>query len=75
MLCFFNIEFVYFEWVVGGCYVNIDINWEKVVCYGINVVDIYEVLFIGVGGVVIGEIYEGWECYVISMCLEEVYWY
>ena len=38
---------------------NIDINREKAARYGINVADIHEVLSIGVGGVAIGETYEG----------------
>ena len=68
-----NTESAYFERVVGGRYVNIDINREKAARYGINVADIHEVLSIGVGGVAIGETYEGRERYAISMRLEEAY--
>lgn len=35
-----GVVFVFVEWLEGGCYINVEINCEKVVCYGMMVVDV-----------------------------------
>lgn len=40
MKCVLGVMFVFVEWLNGGCYVDVDIDWFVVVCYGLLVVDI-----------------------------------
>lgn len=49
----FNIVLVYVEWVVGGCYVYIDIDRYLVVCYGMIIDDVYSIVGLVVGGKVV----------------------
>lgn len=58
---------VYADRVVGGRYINIDINRFKAALYGLSVSDIDEVLALAVGGMNIAIAIEGRERYPINL--------
>ncbi|MBL8945563.1 MAG: efflux RND transporter permease subunit, partial [Myxococcales bacterium] len=58
---------VYAERILGGYYVDVEPNRETIERYNLNVGDVFDVLEIAVGGMVISETVEGRERYSINV--------
>ena len=58
---------VYSERVVGGRYINIDINRQQAARYGLNIADIQQTLAAGVGGINISQTVEGRQRFGINV--------
>lgn len=58
---------VYAERVVGGNYLNIDIDRKKIARYGLTIGDVQDVIQIAIGGMNISQAVEGLERYPINL--------
>jgi Cu(I)/Ag(I) efflux system membrane protein CusA/SilA len=58
---------VYSERVVGGRYIKVDIQRENAARYGLNIVEIQQVIATAIGGMNVGQTVEGLERYPINI--------
>jgi len=68
-----NTASVYAERVVGGRYINIDVNREKVMQYGLDVDAVHSIIGTSVGGKAVTQSVEGRERFPVSMRFPEQY--
>lgn len=64
---------VFAERIVGGRYIDVDINREAAARLGLNIADVQEVISTAVGGMNIGETVEGLERYPINLRYPRAY--
>jgi Cu(I)/Ag(I) efflux system membrane protein CusA/SilA len=58
---------VYSERVVGGRYIKVDIQREKAARYGLNIVDVQQVVATAIGGMNVTQTVEGQERYPVNL--------
>lgn len=64
---------VYAERVAGGRYINVDIDREKAARFGLNIVDVQQVISTAVGGTNITQTVEGLERYPVNLRYPQTY--
>ncbi len=64
---------VYAERVVGGRYINIDIDRNRSARFGLNIMDVQEVVGMAIGGINITQTVEGLERYPVNMRYPQSY--
>jgi Cu(I)/Ag(I) efflux system membrane protein CusA/SilA len=64
---------VYSERVVGGRYIKVDIDREKAARYGLNIVDVQQVIATAIGGVDVTWTVEGQERYPVNLRYPQSY--
>ena len=64
---------VYSERVIGGRYIDIDIQREKAARFGLNIMDVQQVIASAIGGVNITQSVEGLERYPVNLRYPQAY--
>ncbi len=64
---------VYFERVVGGRYIKVDINREKSSRFGLNIADVQQVIASAIGGMNVTQTVEGLERYPVNIRYPQSY--